>query len=143
VKIGAMYSHFNGHEWLLVHQRKSWSEIVSIIESIDANRHRTKVSKEKGMKGRKLFAPKQLNKVLHAAFAQSGWCESRTSYWVTDDYNLIRATMHLSSADQKSAIEGSGRRPIFSYNQTDFTKNRIAVEVQLGKYSFIAYDLIC
>jgi len=32
----------------------------------------------------------------------------------------------------------AGRRAIFSYNQTDFVKKRIAVEVQLGKYSFIA-----
>ena len=26
-------------------------------------------------------------------------------------------------------------------NQTDFVKNRVAVEVQFGKYSFVAYDL--
>jgi hypothetical protein len=28
-----------------------------------------------------------------------------------------------------------------SYNQTDFVKDRIAVEVQFDKYSFVAYDL--
>jgi hypothetical protein len=38
-------------------------------------------------------------------------------------------------------IEDSGRRPILSYNQTDFVKERVAVEVQFGKYSFVAYDL--
>jgi hypothetical protein len=26
-------------------------------------------------------------------------------------------------------------------NQTDFVKERVAVEVQFGKYSFVAYDL--
>jgi hypothetical protein len=26
-------------------------------------------------------------------------------------------------------------------NQTDFVKDRVAVEVQLGKYAFVAYDL--
>ena len=31
--------------------------------------------------------------------------------------------------------------PIFSYNQTDFVKDRVAIEVQFGKYSFVAYDL--
>lgn len=30
---------------------------------------------------------------------------------------------------------------MFSYNQTDFVKDRIAIEVQFGKYSFVAYDL--
>ena len=28
-----------------------------------------------------------------------------------------------------------------SYNQTDFVKNRVAVEVQFGKYAFVAHDL--
>ena len=49
--------------------------------------------------------------------------------------------MHLKDAEQKKVIEASGKTPIRSYNQTDFVKNRIAVEVQFGKYSFIAYDL--
>ncbi len=42
---------------------------------------------------------------------------------------------------QKKEIEVAGKRPIFSYNQTDFVKERIAVEVQFGKYSVVAYDL--
>lgn len=28
-----------------------------------------------------------------------------------------------------------------SYNQTDFVKDRVAIEVQFGKYAFVAYDL--
>jgi hypothetical protein len=31
--------------------------------------------------------------------------------------------------------------PISSFNQTDFVKGRIAIEVQFGKYSFVAFDL--
>lgn len=72
---------------------------------------------------------------------KAGWQESRTSYWVTDDYRLIRKTMFLPAPEQKRLIEEAGKRAIFSYNQTDFVKNRVAVEVQMGKYSFIAYDL--
>ncbi len=49
--------------------------------------------------------------------------------------------MKMPAAEQKREIEATGRRPIFSYNQTDFVKDRIAVEVQFGKYSFVAYDL--
>jgi hypothetical protein len=60
---------------------------------------------------------------------------------VTDDYNLIRKTLLLPRDAQKQEIEGAGRRAIFSYNQTDFVKKRVAVEIQMGKYSFIAYDL--
>ena len=42
---------------------------------------------------------------------------------------------------QREEIEKSGETPIYSYNQTDFIKNRVAVEVQFGKYAFVAYDL--
>lgn len=35
----------------------------------------------------------------------------------------------------------AGVEPIYSYNQTDFVKDRIALEVQFGKYPFVAYDL--
>jgi len=31
--------------------------------------------------------------------------------------------------------------PISSYKQTDFVKDQIAVEVQFGKYAFVAFDL--
>jgi hypothetical protein len=49
--------------------------------------------------------------------------------------------MHLKENEQKQVIKEENKTPIKSYNQTDFVKNRIAVEVQFGKYSFIAYDL--
>lgn len=141
MKIAAMYSHLNGHEWLLVHETSIWSEIERVIKSVDANELRTKVSKEKTMKGRKLFAPKAINAKFTALFSSSGWNESRTSYWVSDDYNLIRRTLSMPPAEQKQEIEAAGKTATYSYNQTDFVKERVAVEVQFGKYSFIAYDL--
>ncbi len=141
MRIAATYSHLNGLEWLLVHQKRVWKEVQTILHNINATDFKTKISKERTMRGRVLFAPKEINKAVALRFADSGWHESRTSYWVTDDYDLIRRTLTLDSRTQKSEIEAAGRRPIYSYNQTDFVKNRVAVEVQFGKYSFIAYDL--
>jgi hypothetical protein len=69
------------------------------------------------------------------------WQESRVSYWVTKNEKLIRRTLTMSPEDQKMEIIEAGDIPIFSYNQTDFVKDRVAVEVQFGKYSFVAYDL--
>jgi len=141
LRIEHLYSHLNGQEWLLVHEPAIWKEIQRIIRKVDAAKYKTKISKEKGMRGRKLYAPKELNKRFGQEFRKRGWAESRTSYWVTDDYGLIRKTLLLSPEEQKREIEASGKRAIFSYNQTDFVKNRVAVEIQFGKYSFIAYDL--
>lgn len=141
MKIGAMYSHLNGFEWIQFHQKQMWLEIENVIKSIDSERYRTKISKEKTMKGKKLFSPVDLNLVFKEKFEHLNWFESRTNYWVTDDYDLISRTMHLKSKEQKEILIQEGKNPIRSYNQTDFVKNRVAVEVQFGKYSFIAYDL--
>jgi len=54
---------------------------------------------------------------------------------------LIRKTIGLPSDEQRKEIIDAGEVPIYSYNQTDFVKDRIAIEVQFGKYTFIAYDL--
>lgn len=141
MKIGAMYSHLNGFEWIQFHQKEMWEEISKILSNIDAEGYKTKVSKEKTMTGKRLFSPTDLNNRIKEDFENLGWFESRTNYWVTDDYKLISRTMHLNQEEQKRIIIEEGKTPIRSYNQTDFVKNRIAVEVQFGKYSFIAYDL--
>lgn len=141
MRIEKLYSHLNGHEWILVHQKKTWREIENVIRSIDAKQYKTKISKEKGMEGKNCFSPIELNKRFTAEFRKAGWEERRTSYWVTDDYELIRRTLNLEKDEQKKEIESAGHQAIPSYNQTDFVKGRIAVEIQFGKYSFIAYDL--
>ncbi len=82
-----------------------------------------------------------INKAMRSSFSNLGWAERRTNYWVTSDAKLIRKTMQMPAAMQKAEIEAAGLEPIFSYNQTDFVKDRVAVEVQFGKYSFVAYDL--
>jgi hypothetical protein len=141
MKIGAQYSHLNGFEWIQYHHKDMWDEIAGVIDSIDLSKYLTKVSKEKTKLGNLLYSPGELNSIIKDEFANLGWHESRTNYWVTDDYDLITKTMHLTEEAQKAEIELAGKTPIRSYNQTDFVKNRIAVEVQFGKYSFIAYDL--
>ena len=62
-------------------------------------------------------------------------------YWVTGDEKLVSRTMALPPEEQKREIEAAGEEAIYSYNQTDFLKERVAIEVQFGKYSFVAYDL--
>ncbi len=141
MRIVEMYSHLNGHEHILVHKPAIWADIEDCVRHIDSEACRTKVSKERTMRGRLLYSPEALNGCFGRELTTREWAESRTSYWVTHDHQLIRRTLALTPSDQKRAIEEAGHTPIFSYNQTDFVKNRIAVEVQLGKYSFIAYDL--
>ena len=141
MKIAEIYSHLNGLEFLLVHKPDLWENIQSVIAEVDANNCRTKVSKEKTMKGRLLFSPVDMNAAFNQLLRNKSWDESRVSYWVTKNEKLIRKTLSMSAEEQKREIEAAGEVPIFSYNQTDFIKDRVAVEVQFGKYAFVAYDL--
>lgn len=141
MQIVDFYSHLNGYEYLQVRKPGLWKDIEDTIAAVDASQHKTKVSQEKTMHGRTLYAPKELNKAFDAEFAARGWKEERTMYWVTSDAQLIRRTLPLEPAEQKAEIEEAGLTPIKSYNQTDFVKERVAVEVQFGKYSFVAFDL--
>lgn len=141
MKIVETYSHLNGLEYLLVHKKLLWDEIVQVITRIDAEACKTKVSEEIRMKDKLLYSPVDMNKAFKDSLGALGWSESRVSYWVTEDVDLIRHTLTMSIDEQKKEIEAAGKRPIFSYNQTDFVKNRVAIEIQFGKYAFVAYDL--
>lgn len=141
MKIVQTYSHLNGLEYLLVHKKGLWKEVQEVIQTVDGNVCKTKVSKEKTMSGKVLYSPIDMNKSFSSLLAKQGWAESRVSYWVTKSEKLIRQTLAKPAEDQKAEIEAAGEKPIFSYNQTDFVKDRVAIEVQFGKYSFVAYDL--
>lgn len=142
MRIVHQYSHLNGWEFLQVHHKRLWREIVNVIQKVDAVACRTKVSLEvRKAKGGNLYSPIAINARFKELLSTAGWSERRVSYWVTDDAELIRQTLFKKPAEQRAEIEGAGHAAIRSYNQTDFVKNRAAIEVQLGKYSFVAYDL--
>lgn len=141
MRIVTQYSHLNGYEHILVHKPQVWTDIMDAIDAIDTDTCWTKLSKEKTKQGRMLLSPQEINKRFMGEFSKRGWRESRTSYWVTSDVQLIRKTVSIPPAEQKQEILAAGLVPISFYNQTDFVKQRIAVEVQFGKYAFVAYDL--
>jgi len=141
MKIVETYSHLNGLEYLIVHRPDLWQEVQRVIESVDAAACRTKVSKEVRMQGELKYSPIEMNKKFSEQLHGKNWNESRVSYWVTRNEKLIRSTISLPPEEQKQQIQAAGEQPIFSYNQTDFVKNRVAIEVQFGKYAFVAYDL--
>lgn len=109
--------------------------------SVNAEACKTKVSKEKTMKGKLLYSPKDMNKAFRKLFHDKKWKQRRITYWVTKSEKLIRKTYTLSSKEQKEEIMAAGEVPINSLKQTDFVKDRVAIEVQFGKYSYVAYDL--
>ena len=142
MKIAQKYSHLNGEEYLIVHHKKLYKEIIDTIKSIDESKFMTKESKEKTMTGKMLYSPIELNKAFNEKFNKLGWNESRYQYYITTDQKILPELTMLPYDKQKEFLISKGvNEPISSYKQTDFVKDRIAIEVQFGKYAFVAFDL--
>lgn len=145
MRLAQIYSHLNGLEFLKVHRPGLWKEIEDVIALVDAEVCRTKETKEARKKKASadglLHSPIAMNAAFKVALNERGWAEERYSYFVSQDARLIRRVQGMAAADQRREIEAAGLQAISTYNQTDFVKDRVAVEVQFGKYSFVAYDL--
>jgi hypothetical protein len=84
----------------------------------------------------------EINKELNIQFSKLGWKESRYQYYISTDQKIIPELTLLPFEKQKDFLISKGiDQPIASYKQTDFVKDQIAVEVQFGKYAFVAFDL--
>ncbi len=142
MKITQIYSHLNGVEFLMVHKPDLWNEIQNAIRNVDASKAFEKVSKEKTMPGRILYSPSKLNKLFKEEFAKNEWKETRIAYFVNEDLQTTRETVDIRDKEiQKQAIINSGFKAYNTYNQVDFVKDRVAIEVQFGKYFSVQYDL--
>lgn len=125
MKIAQKYSHLNGEEYLIVHHNELYKEIKKVIASINADDFRTKVSKEKTKIGNKLYSPVDLNKEFDTEFQKLGWNETRYSYYITLKRELMEKSILMPSNTQKKFLEDNGEKsPIYSFNQTDFVKNK-------------------
>ena len=141
MQIGKIYSHLNGLEWLEVRRPKLWKEIKAVIADVDATKLRTKRSKEKRKMGKNLYSPIAINAAFKKKFNRRKWKRRIINCAVCEDVSTIRKTLHEPYQEQRRIIKSTGKTPFRSYNETDFVKEDVAVEVQLGKYSFIALDL--
>ena len=102
---------------------------------------RRRCPKKKTMPGKLLYSPADMNKAFSSGLKTRGWAQRKNGFWVAPDEKLMRRIYYLPAEIQKERIQEEGYTPIYSYNQTDFVKDRVAVEVQFGKYSFVAHDL--
>jgi len=119
MKVVYEYSHLGGSEILKVRYPNHEKEVYEIIAQTTANR--TKISKEKTMKGRKLYSPKDMNRQFERLFTQRGYRELKDTYTIT-------------LPDSEVRIPGA-------FKQIDFVKDKVLVEVQFGKYAFMFYDM--
>ena len=139
--IAQEYNHLNAKEFLLIHHKKTYKEITDVIASINAATHLTKVSDEKNKKGVLKYSPVSLNLEFKQKLEAYGWQDTRKDFFVSTDPDVVKQLETLDFASQKILLTKLKLPLHDSYNQTDFVKNKIAIEVQLGKYFAVTYDL--
>ena len=93
------------------------------------------------MRGKLLFSPTDMSRAFKQVLQARGWVDRRISFGVTADAKRLRGIYDKTETQQREAIREADCEPVMSYNQTDFLKERVAIEVQFGKYAFVAHDL--
>lgn len=93
------------------------------------------------MLGKVVYNPGEINKEFIKELGKLGWKERRRDFYVSTDFAVVQKIEPLNRKSQKEFLTSIGHPLLPSYNQTDFIKNKIGLEVQLGKYFSVTYDL--
>ncbi|MEM0050796.1 MAG: BglII/BstYI family type II restriction endonuclease [Candidatus Bathyarchaeia archaeon] len=110
------YDHKGGRAFIESRFPEEFKEILEVISRVDLNKYKTKRSKEKTMPGKMLYSPVGLNKAFKEEFESMGW----------SSYKQNRIMLPFSNG---------------AFREMDFIKNKLGVEVQFGKYAFMAYNV--
>ena len=147
MKICYEYSHLNGKEYLQVHCPDELNEIYNVIQCVNgeewkrsSDKSKNRIAVNNGKPYAKVYDQKKINEHFKKLFREHGWERKLYKYFATPDEYVAQSIMHLPPDKAKEEILANHLIPYSRRNETDFFKNKIAVEVQFGKYSFVAYD---
>ena len=125
--IAAQYSFNKGREEVAARFSNLLPEVNKAIKSINAENHRIKESKEKTKIGQLLYSPVSINNAFKVQFAAMDWKAVR----VTCDYET---SYYEPGYHPKGLNKGA-------FREMDFVKDKLGIEVQFGKYSFMVYNV--
>lgn len=101
-----------------------------------------KISKEAGRKGQKLWSPQAINDAFEINMKAMGWKEYKEHYYLREEGDDVSAENTLTREQLAILAAQIGRKRLRSYTQSDFLLNKIVIEIQLGKYPFVLYDIL-
>lgn len=132
MRVADVYSHFNGLEYLLVRKPSLWDEVRSIIARVDFPHNHPRRPSRTDLE-RKALSSAKIAADFSDHLRENNWSKPPTNRAIAE---RIAGKSLYFSLRQKEALPS-----VSDYNQTDFVKDRVAIEVQFGKYAFVAYDL--
>lgn len=127
MRLAARYSFKRGYEEVSARYPDLLAEVADAVSAVDAEEARTKVSSEKTMPGHLLYSPSALNAAFKRRLYPRGWKNLKVSCDYPTEY-------YLEDYSHPAPIKGA-------FRDMDFVKGRLGVEVQLGKYAFMVYNV--
>jgi Restriction endonuclease BglII len=127
MRVVALFSFNGGEEAIRSKYPSELEQVYKAIHAIDAESHLTKRSKESRRQYQMLYSPSAINRAFKKEFADLGWKSVRVPSKYPAQYYLPEYTPTKSTRG--------------SFREMDFVKNKIGVEVQFGKYSFMVYNV--
>jgi len=121
MRITDIYSHNDGEKYINENHKNEFDEIELAVSSVNIDKVLSKVTYEK-TKESLLFSPKELNNQLKNYLTNLGWTKKNNS---KKGFIEPRITF-----DEETG-----------YLEMDGIKNKVGLEIQFGKYAFMAYDI--
>ena len=128
MRIVGVFSFNNGREVVRKQYPHLLKEVEDAIAAVRAGDHLTKKTKEKTMWDKLLYSPRSMNKAFKEQFFKRGWKSVRAKCTYSTDYYADEF------AEETVVVKGA-------YREMDFVKEKLGVEVQFGKYSFMVYNV--
>lgn len=116
-----VYSHNDGEKYINDNHKSEYDEIVLAVNSIDISKVLSKVTYEK-TKEPLLFSPIELNNQLKHYLSNLNWTEKNDS--------------KKGFVEPRISFDGEK-----GFREMDGIKNKVGLEIQFGKYAFMAYDI--
>lgn len=129
MQIAAKFSMKRGETYISKHFPQELAEIHDAITQVDASVCKNKKSREKGSKGRIVYSPPCLNKAFESILHPLGWAKKEIKC-------VYSGATFLHDFNSKSDGHTGNR-------EMDFLKPgiKLGLEVQFGKYAFMAYNI--
>ena len=129
MKVVAEYDFNGGQSAIESKYSDEYSQIVSVITSIDSDLFKTKENHESFTNGNMLFSPTKISKAFEKALTKRGW----SSYTVNCDYKHGEYLHGYIPAKEAHA------KP---FRDMDFVKPgiKLGIDVQFGKNAFMIYS---
>lgn len=131
MRIAATYSHLHGLEYLLVRKKKLWTEIKTVIDSVDADACRVQASPL--FRKELQYSPKEMNCRFEKLLAARKWeddvlCSGTTS----EKSNRVTQKQKHKSRMERLEIERVDLTAGRSGDRFNFFKDRVAIDLRLS-----------